>query len=172
MIEKIKGIYKKHEALILYVFFGGLTTLVSWITHFGSRNFLNASVGVATFISWICAVTFAFITNKKYVFKSEASDIIDLFRQIWLFFAARFVSLGVEWAIMYFCADKYKYTFINMFRLDRVEYGKGLFKLELLSTAEKLNEMIFKLFFASVIILVMNYAFSKAVVFRKKQKNN
>jgi hypothetical protein len=42
--------------------------------------------------------------------------------------------------------------------------------MELLSTPEKLNELIFKLFFASVIILVMNYAFSKVVVFRKKGK--
>ena len=79
MIEKIKGIYKKHEALILYVFFGGLTTLVSWITHFGAREFLSTSVRVATVFSWVCAVTFAFITNKKYVFKSKAVDFKDLF---------------------------------------------------------------------------------------------
>ncbi|NLP25940.1 MAG: GtrA family protein [Clostridiales bacterium] len=170
MIEKIKGIYKKHEALILYVFFGGLTTLVSWITHFGAREFLSTSVRVATVFSWVCAVTFAFITNKKYVFKSKAVDFKDLFRQIWLFFAARLVSLGVEVLIMDLCADKYRNTFIKLFRLDRIEYGKGLFKLELISTAEKLNELIFKLFFASIIILVMNYAFSKVVVFRKKLK--
>ena len=171
MQDKIKELYKKYEALILYVFFGGLTTLVSWVTHFGARNFLNVSVGTATFFSWVCAVTFAFVTNKKYVFKSKAGDFNDLLRQIWLFFAARLVSLGVEWVIMYFCADRFRNTFIKLFRLDRIEYGKGLFKMELLSTPEKLNELIFKLFFASVIILVMNYAFSKVVVFRKKGKS-
>lgn len=170
MQEIIKKIYKKYEALILYVFFGGLTTVVSWVTHFGARNFLSASVGAATIFSWICAVTFAFITNKKYVFKSKAVDFKDLLRQIWLFFAARLVSLGVEWAIMFLCADKFKDTFIKLFRLDKIEYGKGLFKLDLLSTPDKLNELIFKLFVASVIVLIMNYAFSKVVVFRKKAK--
>ncbi len=170
MQDKIKKIYTKHEALILYVFFGGLTTVVSWITHFGARNFLSASVVVATVFSWVCAVTFAFITNKKYVFKSKAVNFNDLLRQIGLFFAARLVSLGVEALIMFLCADKYKHTFIKLFRLDRIEYGKGLFKLELLSTADKLNELIFKIFIASVIVLIMNYAFSKAVVFRKKAK--
>lgn len=39
MFEKIKSLYKKYEDIILYVFFGGLTTVVSWGTHFASRFF-------------------------------------------------------------------------------------------------------------------------------------
>jgi len=38
MIEKCKALYKKYEELILYVFFGGCTTVVSISTYWLFTN--------------------------------------------------------------------------------------------------------------------------------------
>lgn len=150
MFEKIKSLYKKYEDIILYVFFGGLTTVVSWGTHFASRFFLKVPVSAATIISWVCAVTFAFITNKKFVFKNKTETTQGLIMQTLSFYAARAFSLGVEVVIMYLCADRFSEFFCSLFRVSA-----------------SVNEMIFKVL-ANIIILIMNYALSKLVIFRNK----
>lgn len=165
----IKKLYKKHEDLILYICFGLLTTVVSWVTHFSVKNLFGVSITLATIISWIFAVTFAFVTNKKIVFKSRATDFKDSIRQLGQFYGARLVSLGIEWLILFLCADIFRDYFIKLFMLEKINYGKGMFNMTFLNSPEKLNEVIFKVCIASVIILIMNYGFSKLVVFRKKQ---
>lgn len=152
MFEKIKSLYKKYEDAILYIFFGGLTTLVSWGTHFASRIFLKVPVSAATMISWVCSVTFAFITNKKFVFKNKTETAKGLVMQTLSFYAARAASLGVEMVIMYLCADRFSENFCNLF-----------------GVSASVNEMIFKVL-ANVVILIMNYALSKLVIFRNKDK--
>ncbi len=151
-LEKLKTIYQRYENIILYVFFGGLTTIVSWGTHFGSEHFFHVSVAVATAISWICSVTFAFITNKKFVFKNKTETGKGLILQVASFFAARAMSLGVEIIIMKLCADTYSDYFSSLFGVDK-----------------KTNEMIFKLF-ANVVILIINYVLSKLVIFKNKKQ--
>lgn len=137
IIEFIKKIYLKYETIILYVFFGGLTTLVSFSTHFLVR-YLDGSVIVATTISWICAVLFAFFTNRIWVFKSSTKGILSFIRQLLTFFGARLFSFLVELCIMW--------VFVDLMEL---------------------NELIVKIG-ANVIVLVLNYILSKLVVFRKK----
>lgn len=151
MPEKIKSLYKKYEDIILYIFFGGLTTLVSWGTHFASRFLLEVPVSAATLISWICSVTFAFITNKKFVFKNKTETTQGLVMQTLSFYAARALSLGVEMIIMYLCADKFSEFFCSLF------FG----------ISASVNEMIFKVL-ANIVILIMNYALSKLVIFKNK----
>lgn len=169
MIEKIQKLYEKYKSFIVYVIFGVLTTAVSWVTHFGAEKVFGVSVGVATTISWICAVTFAFVTNKTIVFKSKADNSSDLFRQIWQFYAARLASLGIEVSIMYLCADRFREFFIHMFGLRNLTYGQGMLSIGLLSTPEKLNEVIFKVIVASLVNIVLNYVLSKFIVFKKKK---
>ena len=60
----IKKLYKKYEDIVLYIVFGVLTTVVSFVTQFLASRFLKTSVIVSTSISWIAAVTFAYITNR------------------------------------------------------------------------------------------------------------
>ena len=71
--------------------------------------------------------------------------------------------------ILFLCADIFRDYFIKLFMLEKINYGKGMFNMTFLNSPEKLNEVIFKVCIASVIILIMNYGFSKLVVFRKKQ---
>lgn len=63
--------YQKNKEMLLYLLFGGLTTIVS----IGSYAWVNVGLGIneliANIISWIFAVTFAYVTNKIWVFQSK-----------------------------------------------------------------------------------------------------
>lgn len=80
MIEKIKALWIKYEEIIAYLIVGGLTTVVSWAAKF-LANFLlfdNTMYPtpfqnvVLSIINWTAGVIFAYFTNRKFVFKSNA----------------------------------------------------------------------------------------------------
>ena len=67
------NIYHKYEEVFNYLIVGTLTTFVSLTTYYICIIiFLNPNKAVelqiANVISWICSVTFAYITNRKFVF--------------------------------------------------------------------------------------------------------
>ena len=72
-----EGFYKKYKEILLYLFFGALTTVVSIGSFAALQVGLGMNVLVANVISWILAVTFAFITNRIWVFdaKTEGAEI-------------------------------------------------------------------------------------------------
>lgn len=80
---------KKYGEIIRYVIVGGLTTIVSLLSYYICvLTFLNpdepVQLQIANVISWICAVTFAFITNRKIVFKSsDGNKIRELIRFVY-----------------------------------------------------------------------------------------
>jgi len=140
MIIKLKSLYHKHRELISYVFFGGLTTLVSLTIRYG-LYFLNMQPLLATVITWICAVAFAFVVNKVFVFRDKSAQKRDWAKQAAAFYAARLATLGLETAFM----------FVTVMVL-------------------KWHEALM-IIIAQVFILIGNYVLSKFVIFRKKQKN-
>ena len=76
----IKKIYIKYKEIINYLIFGILTTLVSLLTYYLLVfTILNPNnpieLQLANIISWITCVTFAYITNRKYVFNSIDKNI-------------------------------------------------------------------------------------------------
>ena len=82
MPKPIQKLWYSHESVWMYILVGGLTTIVSLIfqmlptalfTRMHMANWLNT--GLSTTISWIFAVTFAFFTNKKYVFQSVTDTV-------------------------------------------------------------------------------------------------
>jgi putative flippase GtrA len=82
--KKLQDIYYKYEEKWMYLLFGGLTTVVSIVTKLlffwivpGEPKW-ETTAGVV--FSWICAVTFAFFTNKKYVFKNETNGKKEFFK--------------------------------------------------------------------------------------------
>lgn len=103
MKEKILGLYKKYEEMINYVIVGGLTMLVSWMVYFASvYTFLDANDGVqlqiANILSWIAGVTFAYVTNRKFVFKSKEKNILKEAAQ---FSASRLSTLFLDMIVMF-----------------------------------------------------------------------
>jgi putative flippase GtrA len=161
----IKKIYRKYEDIILYIIFGVLTTAVSFVTQFLASRFLGTSVIASTSISWICAVTFAYVTNRKFVFRSEEHSKSGIAAEAARFYGARIATYFMEVAIMYLCADRFSGTFIKLMNLGSLDYSKTPFSA--FGDARGLNEMIFKLI-ANVIILISNYVLSKLLVFKKK----
>lgn len=131
--------YKKYKEILLYLFFGGLTAVVS----IGSYAYMDVVMGmnplIANIISWILAVTFAYITNKIWVFQVEIHGTKELFQQIFSFYTGRLLTLGIEEAILL--------IFIT--------------KLGFNSIAVKVV--------AQVVVVVSNYIISKCFVFREKK---
>ena len=144
-MKKIIGLYKKYEELVNYIIVGGLTTVVSlgskWILLF---TVLDATkpleLQASVIISWICAVTFAYIANRIIVFKSKNKKIL---KEITSFFGARLLTLGLEMIIMWF--------FVTLLKLDSDTW---VFIWTLVT---------------QVFILVLNYVFSKLFVFKKEK---
>lgn len=140
--KPIQNIYYKYEEKWLYLVFGGLTTVISIVTKLllfvlvpGEPKW-ESTAGVV--FSWICAVTFAFFTNKKYVFKNETHSPQE-FRKVFVsFYGARLATLAMEEAIFLVCCD-----FIGM------------------------NKTIIT-FLSQVLIFIANYILSKVFVFKNK----
>lgn len=102
-MKKLKELYKKYEEIINYLIVGGLTTVVSLASYYLCvYTILNPKIGwqlqLANIISWICAVTFAYFTNRKYVFKSKEKDMI---KEASSFYASRIVTLLADMLIMF-----------------------------------------------------------------------
>ena len=104
--------YKKNKEMLLYLFFGVLTTAVSFVTAGISKMLLEqAGVGkggvstASTVISWICAVTFAYVTNRIWVFESEAEGTKDIVSEAASFYGGRIFTLLVEMFMMWLTAE-------------------------------------------------------------------
>ncbi len=138
MIEKIKALCIKHKEVLLYLIFGGLTTVVSLVSFWICTYPLHINVLISNIISWICAVTFAYFTNAKWVFEAKPATRREAFRQFVSFYVGRLATLGVEELILL--------VFVTLL------HG---------------NEMIVKVI-AQVVVVVLNYVVSKLFVFQKK----
>ena len=80
---------------LLYIVFGGLTTLVSYVS-FVACSRLGLGTVAANTISTVLAVIFAFFTNKVFVFRSGNWATRAVALEFLNFCGARFVSYLVE----------------------------------------------------------------------------
>ena len=99
----IKNIYSKYKEVINYLIFGVLTTVVSLLTYYLLvLTILNPNnpieLQIANIISWITCVTFAYITNRKYVFNSKEKNIT---KEIIKFYSSRLTTLFIDMIIMF-----------------------------------------------------------------------
>lgn len=142
MIEKIMTKLLNRET-ISYLFFGVLATVVSIGSYYISSRILINFIGYdetvmcSNVVSWVCAVAFAYVTNKTWVFQSKTKGLKDLLREMSAFVGARLFSFGFEMAWMYITA---------------ILIG--------------INDTICKIL-AQFAIVVMNYVFSKLFIFKK-----
>ena len=97
------NIYKKYKEIINYLIVGVLTTVVSSavyyicvITFLDPKNAIELQI--ANVISWIAAVTFAYITNRKFVFESKNPDML---KEVSAFVGARVVTLLMDMFCMF-----------------------------------------------------------------------
>ena len=144
---KIIEIYKKYEEIINYLIIGVLTTIVNLAVKYALLfTVLNASdatqLQIAVVISWIVACLFAYITNRKIVFKSKSKKILKEFTA---FISARLFTLVLEMLIMF--------VFVTLLKLN-----------------SNLWVVIWSIV-AQVVVIVVNYILSKLVIFKKEKKD-
>ena len=131
--------------ILSYLFFGGATTLVSILSRLVIYRISHQEI-LATILANIIGILFAFITNDTVVFKQERKNWpIRLVK----FFLARLSTLGLDVLLTYIFVTSYPDIigqFVNS-QLDKV------------NTIETL--------IAQVLIIILNYIFSKVYVFYK-----
>ena len=170
---KIKEFCRKHREVLLYLVFGGLTTLVGWVVYFsilwswravfdlasddtGSRLYLIGYT-VAQVVQWIAAVLFAFFTNRKWVF-TDADRSVPMVRQLATFSAGRLATFFVDYVVTYFGALGLTLAF------------PALVHATLFGVSMNLCDIIAKVV-AAVIVIICNYIFSKLLVFKNKKSD-
>lgn len=142
-MKKIKELYSKYKEIINYLIFGVLTTVVSLAVYYISvLTFLNpenaVQLQIANILSWIAGVTFAYFTNRKYVFESKQQNKL---KEASKFVLSRVVTLLMDMLIMWLGVT--------------ILHG---------------NDKIMKLI-SQVVVVILNYVFSKIFVFKKEGKN-
>lgn len=171
MIERCKALLSKHREVIMYLIFGVLTTAVGFGVYYlvllGGRAIFSipaedtsstsyfALYTAAQLIQWVCAVLFAFFTNKKWVFTD--ADKAPLVRQLLTFSAGRLVTLGLDYVItlgLTFLLGALLPSLLSVFFLEK--------DWNLCEIAAKLV--------AAFVVVVSNYVIGKLMVFRKKKE--
>ncbi len=104
-------IYKKYEELINYLIIGILTTVVSLATYYLlTLTVLDANnkvyLQIANIISWLASVTFAYFTNRKFVFKVKNKSNI---KECLNFYISRISTLLIDMIIMYIFVSRLKF---------------------------------------------------------------
>ena len=104
-------IYKKYEELINYLIIGILTTIVSLATYYLlTLTILDANnkvyLQIANIISWLASVTFAYFTNRKFVFKVKNKSNI---KECLNFYISRISTLLIDMIIMYIFVSRLKF---------------------------------------------------------------
>ena len=138
-MKRLISLYKKYSEIINYLIVGVLTTLVSIIIYWLFTKWFHVNYMISNVISWIGSVSFAYVTNKKFVFKSKCDNEKAVFIEIYQFFKYRVFSLVIDIFLMY--------LFVEVFNID---------------------DMIAKVI-VQFIAIALNYIFSKLFVFKKKE---
>ena len=131
--------------ILSYLFFGAATTLVSILSRLFIYHISHQEI-LATALANIIAILFAFITHDTIVFKQERRNWPTRLAK---FFLARLSTLGLDVLLTYIFVTSYP-DIIGQFvngQLDQVNAIETLI--------------------AQVLIIILNYIFSKVYVFYK-----
>ncbi len=160
----MKRLFEKYREIIVYIFFGVVTTAVSMGVYFAclaiaehiggmspSSPEFNAVRLAAQILQWCAGVLVAFFTNKIWVFRAASTERGQTARELVKFSASRLGTLGLDTIL----------TFGTVWLLDAVGYVP--FKLILEFTADLWSKIV-----ASIVVIIANYVISKYLVFKKK----
>ena len=142
-MEKIKELCVKHREILVYLIVGVMTTVFAWAIRFlwnivfyaGTAHPLPVQTTILTIVEFIAGVSFAYPTNRKWVFRSTNPNIL---KEAAGFVSARLTTLAIQMLL--------NLVIINLlhvnFYVATVVIG--------------------------IIVVILNYVFSKLLVFRKK----
>lgn len=126
-----------NKETISYVIFGVLTTIINLTLYYFFSKIININYLISNIISWIISVIFSYITNKLYVFNSKDKRMDVIVKEFIKFINCRLTSGFIEVLLLFLLVD-----------------------------IMKINDIISKLAIG-VIVVVLNFIFSKIFVFQK-----
>lgn len=169
-MAKIKPFIDKHKELVLYVLFGILCAGANWLVYIILVKALSVDLSVVsgaddaifdmlegesgdnikklvvcTFSAWFVNVIVAFITNKKWVFCSTVKTFTGVLREFITFFGAHLLTGMIEWIGI---------PLVVMAGLRQSIFG---------------IEGAFAKILVSIVVMILNYVFSKLLVFKKRR---
>ena len=125
---------------IAYLIFGVLTTVVDYVIS----NILFYQCGMSSIpaqsIAWVAAVLFAFVTNKWWVFGSHTLVLSEVWRELVSFVLCRIATFVFNLAALAVMVDWLKIEFF-------------------------ISKLVI-----SVVVVILNYVFSKLVIFKGKKE--
>lgn len=138
-----KGIelFFKYKEVILYLVFGGLTTLVNIVCYAVCAKGFHMGTLVSNGIAWVLSVLFAYITNKLFVFESKTNNWREAMREFVSFIACRAGTGALDMGVMYVTVD-------------------------ILNWYDVLMKIV-----SNIIVIILNFVFSKLLIFQKKEEN-
>lgn len=137
-LKSLADWYRNHQEGMRYLIFGALTTLVNIIAYAVLYYVFHINNAISNIIAWIIGATFAYITNKLYVFNSKVNTKKDLLKEIVYFYGCRLLTLAFDEGIMIVTVDKFGW-----------------------------NALLMKII-ANIIVIILNFIFSKILIFKKK----
>lgn len=144
-MQRNKDLFIKYKEVIMYLIFGVATTLVNWIVYSLLMKTSVINMTVSNAIAWFTAVVFAYITNKIFVFESKSWNPAEVWKEVVKFFGARIATGVIEIGglpLLYYIGVKQSI------------FGVEGFLAKIL---------------VSVIVVILNYVFSKIFVFSTKK---
>ena len=138
-MEKLKLLFKKFctKEVIFYGIFGVLTTIVNVGTFYILSSILHIEENLSNNIAIFIAVLFAYFTNRKLVFNSNAKNIKEKLIEFCKFMLGRLFTMVVE-----------SFRFFLMFNLFGIQ------------------ELISKISI-TIIVIILNFFISKFFAFKK-----
>ena len=97
--------YKKYEEGINYLIFGFLAFVLNYVLFVVFDSIIGTGYMIATDLSWLLTVVFAYWTNHAFVFKSKNSGLSSLAKEFIAFIGARVATLLLEMLLMYLMVD-------------------------------------------------------------------
>lgn len=146
MFMFIKNLFIKYKEIIMYLIFGVLTTAVNWVVYSLLVKLCGVNITVSNIIAWFASVIFAFVTNKIWVFESKSWEIKLAFKEFCSFVASRLATGVIEWVGL---------PLLVKLGVDQTIFGIEGFVAKVV---------------VSVIVVILNYVFSKLITFRTKKE--
>ena len=142
-MEKMKELCIKHREIIVYLIVGVMTTVFAWAIRFlwnivfyaGTAHLLPLQTTILTIVEFIAGVSFAYPTNRKWVFRSTNPNIL---KEAAGFVSAPLTTLGIQMLL--------NLVIINVLHVN----------------------FYVATVIIGIIVVILNYVFSKLLVFRKK----
>ena len=145
-MQRLKELFLKHREVIAYLFFGGVTTVINIVAYAGLSR-VGLSTGVANAIAWALAVLTAYFTNRRWVFDSRSRGAAAA-REFVSFVACRLGTGVLDEAIMILGVDRLGPALVAPAHLRLWGLGVKVF--------------------SNILVIVLNYVFSKLFIFKKK----